>query len=189
NEPNIRIAVADALETIDTEKSAKLLLDQLEEEEHPRVLWSISESLSDISKDILRDLKTELDSISKDKNIFVSASMAKAGFSSYAEDLIPALESERWKIRQKASEAFGQIKIDELNKRNRKKVVSRLRDRLKDNDKWVRARSVRTLGKILSELDGDIDREDIKEEILELKDIEADEDVLEAVRDVKDLLD
>ncbi|MBS3781442.1 MAG: HEAT repeat domain-containing protein [Candidatus Thermoplasmatota archaeon] len=188
-EPNIRIAVADALETTDTEKSAELLLDQLKKEDHPRVLWSISESISGISKEILKELKDEIDSIGPNKDIFVSISMSKAGFSSYAEDLIPALESERWKIRQKAAEAFGNVKMEELNKRNRKKVISKLRDRLKDNDKWVRARSVRTLGNFISKEGEEIDLEEEKKEIFEMEDTEADEDVLEAVRDVKNLLE
>jgi len=188
-EPGIRIAVADALANIDTEKSARSLIKQLEGEDHPRVLWSITESLSMISKDILKDLTEEIDSISEDKNIFVSVSMAKAGFSSYAKDLIPALNSERWKIRQKAAEAFGNVKMLDLSKRDREKVIRRLCDRLKDNDKWVRARSVRTLGKIISEIKEEIDHETIREELFEMEDIETDEDVLEAVRDVKKLLD
>jgi len=188
-EPSIRIAVADALETIDTVKSAELLLDQLQEEDNPRVLWSISESLSRISKENLQELENEIGSIGEGKKIFISVSMAKAGFSSYAEDLIPALESERWKIRQKAAEAFSNVKMEELNKRNRKKVIRRLLDRLRDNDKWVRARAVRTLGKILTETDEEIDKDKIREEVLEMEDIEADEDVLEAVKDVKNLLE
>jgi len=189
DEPSVRIAVADALKTIDTVNSAEFLLNQLQEEENPRVLWSISESLSKISKDNLQEIENEIDSISEGKKIFVSVSMAKAGFSSYAEDLIPALESERWKIRQKATEAFSNVKMAELNKRNRKKVIRRLLDRLRDNDKWVRARAVRTLGKILVETDEEIDEENIRGDILEMEDIEADEDVLEAVRDVKNLLE
>ncbi|MFW5945884.1 MAG: HEAT repeat domain-containing protein [Candidatus Natronoplasma sp.] len=191
-EPVIRIAAADALETIDTEKSARSLLDRLEKEDNPRVLWSISESLSGISKDILENLEKELDAISEDKDIFVSVSMAKAGFSSYADDLIPALDSERWKIRQKAAEALGNVEITELNKRNRKRVVRKLRERLRDNDKWVRVRSVRTLAKIISDVDGEIqeiDLEKIREDIFEMEDTEADEDVLEAVRDAKNLLE
>jgi len=189
DEPSVRIAVADALEIIDSVESTELLLNQLKEENNPRVLWSISESLSNISKDNLQELENEIDLIVESKNIFVSVSMAKAGFSSYAEDLIPALESERWKIRQKAAEAFSNVKMAELSKRNRKKVISRLRDRLRDNDKWVRARSVRTLGNILIETDEEIDKEKIIEEILEMESIEVDEDVLEAVRDVKNLLE
>jgi len=188
-EPNVRIAAADALETIDIEKSARLLLDQLEKEDHPRVLWSISESLSGISKDILENLEKELDEISEDKDIFVSVSMAKAGFSSYADDLITALDSERWKIRQKAAEAFGNVQITELNKRNRKRVIRKLRERLRDNDKWVRVRSVRTLGKIISDVGEEIDLEEIREDIFEMEDTEADEDVLEAVRDAKNFLE
>jgi len=188
-EPSVRIAAADALETTDTEKSAELLLDQLKREDHPRVLWSISESLSGISKDILKNLEKELDTISEDKDIFVSVSMAKAGLSSYADDLIPALDSERWKIRQKAAEAFGNVEITELNKRNRKRVIRKLRERLRDNDKWVRARSVKTLSKIISDVGKEIDLEEIREDIFEMEDTEADEDVLEAVRDVKNLLE
>ncbi len=185
-EPSIRIAAADALESLDTKESAESLLEQIKREEHPRVLWSISESLSGISKDNLKDLEDEIDSVTEDKDIFVSVAMAKAGLSSYTDELIPALESERWKIRQKATEAFGNLKIKDLNKRDRKKVVRKLRDRLNDNDKWVRARAVKTLGKIISEAGEDIDQEEIQEEILEMEKLEADEDVLEAVREVKD---
>ncbi|MFP4000391.1 MAG: HEAT repeat domain-containing protein [Thermoplasmata archaeon] len=188
-EPGVRIAAAEALEKINSQKSAEILLEFLEYENNPRVLWSLSDSLSALSENILGELEGEMDSVSEDKKIFVSVSMTKAGFSNYADRVIDLLDSEGWKIRQKAAEALMSLDPSDLTKKTRKHLFKALRERLSDNDKWVKARSIRTLADLTTRCEEGIDRKSIKEEILEMKSTEVDEDVLEAVKDAEKLFD
>ncbi len=187
-DPGVRIAAVDALTRIETERAAEGILELLNREKNPRVLWSISDSLSNLSKDILEELKEHIRSIPEDKNIFISASMTKAGFSGFAEDIIDALDSDRWKIRQKAAESLEDIDVNDISKRNRKKLFRSLSERLKDNDKWVRARAIKTLSDLTYRYEDIVDYESIRDEIYELEKTEVDEDVLEAVRQAKQTL-
>lgn len=189
DEPGVRIAAAEALEKIDSMKSAEYLIEALERENNPRVLWSVSESLSEISKTILEDLENKINTVSGDKKLFLSIAMTKAGFSDHVEEVISALDADGWKMRQKAAEALGGIELKDMNKRSRKRSLNMLRDRLKDNDKWVRAKAVRTLADLLAEYDGEIDTKKYENEISDRKEGEIDEDVMESLDYAEDVLD
>jgi len=187
--PSIRIASAEALKGIDSKRSTLLLFGALKEESNPRVLWSIAESLSEVSKENLKDTMSEIDSLEGDRKDIAAVSMGKAGFSKFADDMISMLDDDRWKVRQKAAEALRGINGDELSKRRANRALSKLRERCEDNDKWVRAESVRTLADIIFDVDEQVDTEGSKEKLLRMAEVEADEDVLEAVNYAKNLLD
>lgn len=186
--PSIRIAASEALEGIDSERSTRVLFKVLRLEDNPRVLWSIAESLSEFSKDNLKELMEEIEGLKTHKKDLSAVFMGKAGFSKYADKIISMLDDDRWKVRQKAAEALREMDADDLNKREAKRALNKLTERCEDNDKWVRAESVKTLGDIIFDLDEKIDTEKGKEKLLEMAEVEAEEDVLEAVKYAKNLL-
>ncbi|MBS3816532.1 MAG: HEAT repeat domain-containing protein [Candidatus Thermoplasmatota archaeon] len=188
-DPAIRIASAEALERIDTEDSCQFLVEALRTEDNPRVLWSTSDSLAEISKNHLKEFTDKLERIGRSKRIFADAAMGKAGFSSYAEELNSMLEDDRWKVRQKAAEAFRGIDGEELNKKTARSALRKLSERLEDNDKWVRAESARTLGDMVYDLEGKVETEKAEEKILKRAEVEGDPDVQEALDYAKNLLD
>jgi len=188
DDPGIRIAASEALGEFDSKKSGKLLLESMKKENNPRVLWSKSDAISRLSEDVLEEIENEIEYISESKKVFINVGMIKGGFTSYVEETLDHLESDRWKIRQKVAESLEKVNPSDMNKRTRKKLLNALQRRLKDNDKWVKARSIRTLAKIIDRSEKDDKTEDIKDEILEMERTEVDEDVLEAVKDAKYVL-
>lgn len=188
-EPSIRIAAGEALKGIDSEGSARMLFRTLKEENNPRVLWSIAESLSDVSKNNLKELVSEVKTLGENRKDLAAVSLGKAGFSKYADDIISMLDDDRWKVRQKAAEALRGIDGEDLSKRKANRALSKLRERCEDNDKWVRAESIRALGDIIFDVDEKIDTEKGKEKLLEMGEVEADEDVMEAVKYSRNILD
>lgn len=181
--PEVRIAIGDALGNIDNESSAHTLIRCIESETNPRVLWSLSESISSLSKNNLETILGELETVDGEKRIFLNVALTKGGLSTPVKELIPLLESERWKERQKVIEALGSIDPNELSKSHIKKILRKLRGRLRDSDKWVRARAVETYGNYLKKLEKEIDMDisDLKQELFELKKVEADPDVFEII--------
>lgn len=187
-EPSIRIAAAEALSGIDSESSTHILFEALKRENNPRVLWSIADSLSDVSTGNLKELISEIKTLGENRKDLAAVAMGKAGFSKYADEIISMLDDDRWKVRQKAAEALRGIDGEDLSKRKAKRALSKLRERCEDNDKWVRAESIRALGDIIFDVGEKIDTEKGKEKVLEMSEVEADEDVLEAVKYARDLL-
>ncbi len=189
--PEVRIAITDALINISEDVPSKFLINFLESEENPRVLWSLSDALVGLSRENLKKLEKKLSSLEDEKRIFLLVGLAKTGKVIHPDELISTLESDRWKVRQKVIEALEEIDIEELSNRNRKKILKKLKDRLNDNDKWVRARAVKTASHHISRLDEELSEEEtkrLKEEIYRLKEMEMDEDVLEEIKKAQELI-
>ncbi|MFW5927890.1 MAG: hypothetical protein ACOCSL_01710, partial [Thermoplasmatota archaeon] len=57
-----------------------------------------------------------------------------------------------------------------------------------DNDKWVRTQAVLTLGNYLFDVSDDIETEEAKKALIQRMNVESDEDVKEAFKEIKYLL-
>ncbi|GEM_PF-1921398 len=189
DDPGTRMAAAESLEKLDGEVSSKILFERIELEQNPRVLWSISDSLSEISKEHLKDLKKDMEDLIESRKPFAVAAMGKAGFSSYLEDILSMLDDERWKVRQKAAEALSGMDPADLSKRRAEKMLKKLSKMMEDNDKWVRAESIKSLGDLIFDLDRKIETDEFKKELVRKARVEADDDVKEAIKQARNLLD
>ncbi|MFP3871606.1 MAG: HEAT repeat domain-containing protein [Candidatus Aenigmatarchaeota archaeon] len=189
DEPETRMAAAEALEKINDEKAAELLFEALKQGQNPRVLWAMADSLSSLSKKHLKELKEEVDEIENSRKVFAAVGMGKAGFSSYLEELLSMLADERWKVRQKAAESLRNIDAKDISKNKAERTLKKLSKTMKDNDKWVRVESVRSLGEMIFDLRKRVETEEFKKELLKRAEVEADEDVIDAIERAKNLLD
>jgi len=187
-EPSIRSAAAQTLGEVNTERSLDLLTQRIDFEENPRVLWSISESISKFPIDELEKIKNEVRRLDGHRKIILSVSLGKAGFSSMAPTLLDYVDDDRWKIRQKVIEALKQIDINELSKTQTDRFFRKMPERIEDNDKWVRSQAVLTLGNKIFDVKDDVDTNDAKQALVERMKVENDEDVIESFKEVKYLL-
>ncbi len=189
DDPETRTAAAEALEKIDHERAAETLFNALKIENNPRVLWSISDSLSKRSRKELKELKGKTKELGVEREMFAVFAMGKAGSSRQVNELLSMLDDERWKVRQKAAEALRGIDAEELSESKSKKILKKLSKTMEDNDKWVRSESVKSLGEILFDLKGKWDSEEFEKKLLKRAEVEADEDVIDVIKQVRNLLD
>ncbi|MEF8873832.1 MAG: HEAT repeat domain-containing protein [Candidatus Thermoplasmatota archaeon] len=189
DDPGTRTAAVEALGKLDGEEASKILFESMDHEQNPRVLWSLSDSLSEISREYLKDLKKEVDELEGSRRPFAVVAMGKAGFSSYLEELLSMLDDDRWKVRQKAAEALRGIDPADLSKRRAEKVLRKLSKTIRDNDKWVRVESIKSLSEIIFDLKEGVETDEFKKELIKRAEVEADADVKEAIKQARNLLD
>jgi len=181
--PEIRSSAVKALGEIGTELSTKVLLEGLEYEEHPRVLWAISDSLSkapDEHKNIVYD---KIDDVYGVKEIVLSVSLAKMGDTRSIPQLLEFVDDNRWKIRQKVVEALRCIDLKEVGDNRAKSIIRKLRDALYDNDKWVKVEAIKGLAEKIEEVGDRIDTTNEIEEFDKIAETEVDGDVKEAIEE------
>ncbi len=185
---SIRIASAEALGEIGGEKAIVELLNRIEVEDNPRVLWSISDALSRCGKEVIGSLKGAMEEQFDERKFALAVALGKQGDKRSIPSLIDGLKDDRWKIRQKSVEGLENIDLNEISKKDRKSVLSNLREKLEDDDKWVRERAVKVLYKKISELEEEHDVEKEKVSLEEREKTETDPDVRDALEDaVKDM--
>lgn len=189
DDPSIRSAAAQTLGEVNTERSLNLIIQHIDFEENPRVLWSISEGVSKFPKDELEKIENKVKRYEGHKKIILSVALGKAGFSSMAPTLLDYIDDDRWKIRQKVIEALKKIDVNDLSKTQTDKAFRKLTERIEDNDKWVRTQAVLTLGNYIFDVNDDIESEEAKKALVQRMKVESDEDVKESFKEVKYLLD
>ncbi|MFW6196372.1 MAG: HEAT repeat domain-containing protein [Thermoplasmatota archaeon] len=189
DDPSIRSAAAQTLGEVNTEGSLNLIIQHIDFEENPRVLWSISEGVSKFPKDELENIENKVKRYEGHKKIILSVALGKAGFSSMAPTLLDYIDDDRWKIRQKVIEALKKIDVNDLSKTQTDKAFRKLTERIEDNDKWVRTQAVLTLGNYIFDVNDDIETEEAKKALVQRMKVESDEDVKESFKEVKYLLD
>ncbi|MGM0510159.1 MAG: HEAT repeat domain-containing protein [Thermoplasmatota archaeon] len=183
-EASIRIASAEALGEIGKEKAVDQLLGRLEVEDNPRVLWSISDALSECEEESVDKLRDEMEEQVDERKYALAVAMGKLGDKKCIASLLDGLKDNRWKIRQKSVEGLENIDLNQVSKKDRRSVLSNLRDKLEDDDKWVRERAVKVLYKKISELEEEHDVEKEKGSLEEREKIETDLDVRDVLEDV-----
>ena len=183
-EASIRIASAEALGEIGEEDAVDQLLGRLEVEDNPRVLWSISDALSECDEGSADRLKEKMEEQVDERKYALAVAMGKLGDKKCIASLLDGLKDNRWKIRQKSVEGFENLDLNQVSKKDRRSVLSNLREKLEDDDKWVRERSVKVLYKKISELEEEHDVEKEKGSLKEREKIETDPDVRDALEDV-----
>ncbi|MFO7991691.1 MAG: HEAT repeat domain-containing protein [Thermoplasmata archaeon] len=186
-EPSTRSAWAQALGFIEGEESTKALLKAVKSETHPRVIWAIANSLSKKEDESDRNLLYQelKDAMDEDK-LILAVALGGSGDSRALNVLVDGIKDERWKVRQKVIEGLRNIDISDVGKGKVKKILVNLRKGLKDDDKWVRAEAVKTLGKKILEAglgDEDIDLTKEIDALKEMKRTETDSDVLDVLED------
>ncbi|MGM0405852.1 MAG: HEAT repeat domain-containing protein [Thermoplasmatota archaeon] len=186
--PEIRSSAVKALGEIGTELSTEVLLDRLYMEEHPRVLWIISDSLAKAQDDLKNLMYDRLDEINEVKKIVLSVSLAKIGDTRVIPNLLEFADDNRWKIRHKVVEALRSIDISEVGDNRAKSIIRKLRDALYDNDKWVKIESVRGLVEKIKDVGERFDNSNEIEELEKMSGTEGDEDVKMALEESLKLL-
>lgn len=180
--PDVRSSAVMTLADIDGDRAVEPLIRAFRQERNPRVLWTISESLKKLNSQHLGEFKEEYDILKKNKKMILAVGLGKTGDRSVIETLLKGLKDDRWKIRQKSVEALRNIHIDQIAKKDSKKIMRSLEERMSDNDKWVRVECVKTLGKKIIEMESDhIDVERYVNSLEERANSEADKDVREAL--------
>ncbi len=183
-----RTAAAEAVERLDSKRSGKILLEALRSEQNPRVLWSISDSLSNLSNKRLKDLKKDIETLGGEMKFFGAFALGKAGFYSQVDTLLEMIDDERWKVRQKAAEAVRGIDAEDLSKGKAERVLKKLSSSIEDNDKWVRVEAVKSLKEMLFDLKGKFEIEEFENQLLRRIEVEADEDVKDELKRAKNFL-
>lgn len=183
-EPSTRSAWAQALGFIEGEESTRVLLKALRKETHPRVIWAIANSLSKKEEETERNLLyEELKETMEDDKITLAVALGGSGDSRALDVLIDGIKDERWKVRQKVIEALRNIDISEIGKGRANKILVNLRRGLKDDDKWVRAEAVKTLGQKIMEADEEIDLTKEIQALSGMQETEMDRDVLDILEE------
>lgn len=180
-EASVRIASAEALGEIGDEDAVEKLLERLDVEENPRVLWSISDALSNCDISQTERLRDEMEVYTDERKYALASALGRCGDKKAVATLLDGVKDNRWKIRQKSVEGLQDIDLEEVSNRDRESILANLRGKLEDDDKWVRQRAVKVLGEKVIEL---YDSYDVDKEIEALKeraDIESDRDVLEVL--------
>lgn len=183
-----RTAAAEAVEKLDSKRSGKILLEALRSEQNPRVLWSISDSLSNLSNKRLKDLKKDVETLGGEMKFFGAFALGKAGFYSQLDTLLEMIDDERWKVRQKAAEAVRGIDAEDLSKGKAKRVLKKLSSSIEDNDKWVRVEAVKSLKEMLFDLKEKFETEEFESQLLRRIEVEVDEDVKDELKRAKNFL-
>ncbi|MFW5904110.1 MAG: HEAT repeat domain-containing protein [Candidatus Saliniplasma sp.] len=186
--PEIRSSAINAMGGIDTESSTKALLDRLHFEEHPRVLWVLSESLSEAPDELNNAIYRRIDEFQGVKEIVLSVSLAKMGDTRVIPQLLESVDDDRWKIRQKVVEGLRCIDLDEIGDRRAKSIIRKLKDALFDNDKWVRIEAIKGLAEKIYQVGDRIDTSDEVQELKKIADSEGDKDVRAAIEESMKLL-
>ncbi len=185
-EPSVRATAIEALGKAATEDSLYYILEALENEKNPRVMWAVPDALSNFDGSSLARFEKLTESLILPglKETILAVGLGKAG--SHEKEVISmiteGLEDDRWKVRQKAVESLRDMDLNEVSKKNDRKLMRRLRDKLKDNDKWVRAEASEVLGEKIKELGDRIDTSSEEESLKKRAEIESDEDVKEALQ-------
>ncbi len=181
DEPSIRSSAVEAVGRLGGKEAVELLLGRLERETNPRVLWSISDALSMVDEEGVEEMEERFDQVPEKKKIIVAVALGKNGSRAELSYLLEGMRDDRWKIRQKSAEGIRGIGPKDFNKRELNSVLSRSREGIEDNDKWVRMECIKALGEIIEEVNKDTSREREKlETLLE----SGDEDEKEAVEKV-----
>lgn len=186
--PSIKTAVVEALGYIECERSLDILINLIDKEYHPRVLWSTPDSLSKIIKNRENMIKEKLKVYNDERKIILSIALAKAGDTSVISELLDGIHHDSWKVRQKSVEAMREVELKDVGKNRSKKVLRTLRNTLSDNDKWVRVETSKALGEKITDV---WERIEVEEEIKALKKRlsgEGDEDVIMALKYALDLI-
>ncbi|MFO8109292.1 MAG: HEAT repeat domain-containing protein [Thermoplasmata archaeon] len=158
------------------------LIEAFEEEDNPRVRWTLAESMGR-NPGCLDELRETYSKALGDEKILLACSLAWAGDKTGMDEVFQALEDNRWKVRQKSLEAVRNVAFDTLNKKEKKGLIRRVSDLLEDPDKWVRIESIKVLRGISKEVEEDVSLSEMLEKRME---IEVDEDVKQALKESLD---
>ncbi|MFO7792765.1 MAG: HEAT repeat domain-containing protein [Candidatus Saliniplasma sp.] len=186
--PEIRSSAVKALGETGTEHSTEVLLDRLHLEEHPRVLWVISNSLSSGPNEFRDIIYDRMDEVIGVKEIVLSVSLAKMGDTRVIPKLLDFVDDNRWKIRQKVVEALRCIDLKEVGDNRAKSIIRKLKDALHDNDKWVKVEAIKGLAEMIDEVGDRIDTSKEIEELERISGSEGDQDVKAAIDESMTLL-